>query len=317
MTTNTILAKAPTRALVTGGEGFIGSHVVERLLEDGYEVTVLDDRSTGRFENIQHLVAKYKMYRALCDIRNPFDVLDFFRIAKPEIVFHLAAQASITTSLADPILDMQINGLGTLNVIRAAEAVGVRRIVFASTSAVYPSDATICMEQGYTKPESPYGVSKVAAENYLALFGNATILRLGNVYGPRQMPVGENQVIARMLRHLKSHTEFLVHGDGKQERDFVYVKDVAEAFARAVDEHGFTIYNIASGSQHSVNTVADLVGGLWKKNSHTIWPHDDQQDSRRSVNLSVEAAQNKLNWHAKTSLIEGLRETVKWWKEMK
>lgn len=303
------------RVLVTGGEGFIGSHVVERLLEDGYEVTILDDRSTGKFENIQHLVAKHKMYRALCDIRNPFDVLDFFRIAKPEIVFHLAAQASITTSEADPHLDMQVNGLGTLNIVRAASLLGTRRIVFASTSAVYASNVRIFSEGGCTYPESPYGVSKVAAENYLALFGQATILRLGNVYGPRQVPVGENQVIARMLRHLKNGDPFTIHGDGHQERDFVYVKDVAEAFARAGDEHGFTIYNIASGSQHSVNTVADLVGDMWKKNSHYAWAHDDQDDPRKSVNLSVEAAENKLDWHAKTSLIEGLRETVGWWKE--
>jgi len=303
------------RALVTGGEGFIGSHVVERLLEDGYDITILDNRSTGKFENIQHLVTKHKMYRALCDVRNPSDVLDFFRISKPEIVFHLAAQSSITTSLADPHLDMQVNGLGTLNIIRAAEHVGARRIVFASTSAVYPSDSTVCLEQGYTKPETPYGVSKVAAENYLSIHGQATILRLGNVYGPRQIPVGENQVIARMLQHLKHNDEFSIHGDGHQERDFVYVKDVAEAFARAADENGLTIYNIASGSQHSVNTVADLVGDLWKKNSFYIWAHDDRQDPRRSVNLNVDAAQNKLDWHAKTSLIEGLRETVKRWRE--
>lgn len=303
------------RALVTGGEGFIGSHVVERLLKDGYDVTILDDQSTGKFENIQHLVAKHKMYRALCDIRNPFDVLDFFRIAKPEIVFHLAAQASITTSLADPHLDMYVNGLGTLNITRAAKQVGTRRIIFASTSAVYPADSPVCTEQGCTGPESPYGVSKVAAENYLSLFGQVTILRLGNVYGPRQVPVGENQVIARMLQHLRYGDSFTIHGDGSQERDFVYVTDVAEAFARAVDEHGLTIYNIASGSHHSVNTVADLVGDLWKKNRYTVWEHDNQDDPRKAVNLSVESAANKLDWHAKTSLIEGLRETVKWWKE--
>lgn len=303
------------RIMVTGGEGFIGSHVVETLCMAGHEVTILDDRSTGKFENIQHLVSKYKMYRALCDIRNPFDVLDFFRISKPEVVCHLAAQASITTSLADPHLDMYVNGLGTLNITRAAQAVDTRRIVFASTSAVYPSDSTICLEQGYTKPERPYGVSKVAAENYLSLFGQATILRLGNVYGPRQVPVGENQVIARMLRHLKHGDPFTIHGDGNQERDFVYVRDVAEAFLRSLHDSGYTVYNIASGSRHSVNTVANLVGDLWKRGSHTVWEHDDQDDPRKSVNLSVELAKSKIRWHARTSLIEGLRETVGWWKE--
>lgn len=305
------------RALVTGGEGFIGSHVVEALLEDGFEVTIMDDRSTGKYENIQRLPAKYKFHRALCDIRNLKDVIDFFRISRPEIVFHLAAQASITQSLANPHTDMEINGIGTLNIIRAAEYMHARRIIFASTSAVYHSETPILLELGYIGPETPYGVSKASAERYLAIYGSATILRLGNVYGPRQVPVGENQVIARMIRHLKYEESFTIHGDGKQKRDFVYVKDVAEAFLRAVDDGGYHVYNIASGSQHDVNTVADLVGDLWKKNSHTIWVHDAQEDARRAVNLDVSAARDKLDWHAKTSLIEGLRQTVMWWKDQK
>lgn len=307
----------PQRVLVTGGEGFIGSHVVEMLAERGHEVTIIDDESTGKFENIAHLMigGKYHVTPALCDITIFDNLRALFRIARPEVVFHLAAQASISESVKDPKKDMEVNGVGTNNVVRAAQEVGTRRIVFASTSAVYHSRTPVLMEKGCVGPESPYGVSKVAGENYLAITGEATVLRLGNVYGPRQIPIGENQVIARMVKHALFGNPFAIHGDGEQERDYVYVGDVAEAFLRAMDEHGFHTYNIASGVGYSVKRVAHLLAGLVRK--RIAWKHDDLWDLRRSVNLSVEAARDQLGWVAQTKLVEGLEKTVEWWRGQK
>lgn len=244
----------PQRVLVTGGEGFIGSHVVDMLAARGHEVTIIDDESTGRMSNIAHLVTggKYHVTPALCDITDFDNVRTIFRIARPEVVFHLAAQASISESMKQPFRDMAVNGIGTHHIIRASQEFGARRIVYASTSAVYHSKTPILMEKGCVGPESPYGVSKVAGENYLAITGEATVLRLGNVYGPRQMQIGENQVIARMIKHALFGEPFAIHGDGHQERDYVYVEDVAEAFLRAMDEEGYHVYNIASGVNYSV-----------------------------------------------------------------
>lgn len=301
------------KVLVTGGAGFIGSHVVEKLARIGHTVTIVDNMSSGKMDNIAHLLAPKKMVQfAVCDIRNLYDLVAVFLRHEPDVVMHLAAQPSIVASQESPFIDLSINAMGTLNVIHAAERSKARRIVFASTSAVYPTNARICQEMLIAPPESPYGISKQTAENYLRLFGQSTILRLGNVYGPRQVPLGENQVIPRMIRHRLFGDEFSIHGDGKQVRDYIYVEDVAQAFVNAMMEIRFTTYNIGTGKVASVNHVAnqlDVIMGVYG------WPHDDMTDPRWAVVLDVEKAKNELGWKAETSFEDGLKKTVAWWKK--
>lgn len=295
--------------LVTGGAGFIGSHVVDLLVAQGHQVLVVDDLSTGGHHNLEHDVETLKL-----DISMPF--IDAISLGKfvPEAILHLAAQASITVSQERPGRDLKVNAMGTLNVIDVAKAFGVRRIVFASTSAVYEEKNTILRETDTPRPGSPYGVSKLAAEGYLrALFPETVILRLGNVYGPRQVSIGENQVVARMLNYLEGETDsFSIHGDGHQKRDFVYVEDVARAFVRGLEAQP-GIYNVATGKSVSVNGVAAALARIYG-HPLMVWQHDDNEDLRRDVKLAVLMAQSKLGWQAEVNLADGLRRTMLWRK---
>lgn len=293
------------RVIVTGGCGFIGSHLTNLLLNAGHEVTVIDDCSTG----------KNMVDAPICfaDIRNFSAVWPCFQDFKPQAVMHLAANASITTSVLDPVRDLQINGIGTLNILRAARDVGVSKFVFASTSAVYADSPRALTEHSKLDGASPYAISKRAAEKYIyGYFPEAVILRLGNVYGPRQLPIGENQVIARMIKHFKAKDPFFIFGDGMQERDFVYVRDVVTAFYRALVGRPGT-YNIASGYTTSVNDVAKLVADAWGFMNYT-WDHlADRQDPRRKVWMNVDQARLGLNWMPQTTLEEGIAKTMDWW----
>jgi UDP-glucose 4-epimerase len=303
------------KIVVTGGCGFIGSHIVELLVNEGNSVTVLDNLSTGKSENLEHIQpTRGKLKVEMCDIRQLNSLRGFFQEAQPEAVIHLAAQAAISTSWKAPYLDAHVNVMGTLNVIKIANDYRVKRIVFASTSAVYgPKRWGRLAESDNPMTDSPYGLTKLTAENYLRmLFPSSAILRFGNVYGPRQVPIGENQVIARMIAHFMKGDEFKIHGDGKQTRDYVYVKDVANAAAQAI--HGFAgTYNIASGKSLSVLDVAQEMAEIYDAAFYP-WEHDRAIDERRSVRMSVRKAARKLMWTAKTPFREGLMETIRWWE---
>lgn len=297
--------------LVTGGAGFIGSHVVDLLAGRGHRVLALDNMSTGRSENLGG--KRENVLFVNMDITYPFrypfmeaETADF----KPEVILHLAAQASITVSNDLPKFDMQTNAGGTLNMILTARRLGVKRIVMASTSAVYGDEDVLLREGNVPKPMSPYGVSKLAGENYLrAMFPESVALRLGNVYGPRQVSIGENQVVARMIGHVLKGKPFCIHGDGNQKRDFVYVEDVARAFELAMDaEPG--IYNVAGGRGVSVNGIAAVLARVLGK--EVQWAHDELYDARRNVRMDVSKAREGLGWGAEVKLEEGLRRTVEW-----
>ena len=301
--------------LVTGGAGFIGSHVVDLLAGLGHRVLVVDNLITGRMENLG--AKRENVMFEDTDISYPFAhpfVDADAALFEPEVILHLAAQASITVSNENPKFDLQTNGLGTLNVIMIAKQLGVRRIVMASTSAVYGDEDVLLRESNVPSPMSPYGVSKLAGENYLrAMFPESVILRLGNVYGPRQVSIGENQVMARMIGHVLHGKDFSIHGDGNQKRDFVYVEDVAKAFhVGMVAEPG--IYNIASGRGVSVNGVAAVLARVMGQD--VKWAHDEIKDTRRNVRMDVSKARAGMNWGAEVKLEEGLRRTVAFSSEL-
>lgn len=306
------------RVLVTGGAGFIGSHVWDLLWSQGHRSFILDNFSTGNKKNISK--AQENGFLCLGDISDKADVDGIVGTLVPDAIIHLAAQAAISTSIEDPVRDLEINAKGTLNIIQAALKYGVKRFVFASTSAVY-WDIGVAKINGTTEidrlgPDTPYGISKLAAEQYVrTLFPESVILRFGNVYGPRQIPIGENQVITRMIKHLKYGEEFYIHGSGNQRRDFVYVQDVSQAVLLALTGECGT-YNIATGESHSVNDIAKIIETYYGVKGYK-WDHTDQEDPRKNVKLNVDLAERYLHWTPKVKLMtEGLLRTIGWWESL-
>lgn len=285
------------RVLVTGGAGFIGSHIAALLIERGHEVVVLDDLSTGTRANVPggatliawglHHLEQVGAFDAIC---------------------HQAAQPSLRRSIDDPIHDATVNILGTINVLQAAKTHG-SHVVFASTSAVYNPHGGVFDEDSPIMPNLPYGIAKAAAENYIRASGvSATILRYGNVYGPRQVQVGENQLVPHALAHLTQGKPFQIHGDGEQTRDFVYVEDIARANVYALEERARGTYNAGTGRGVSVNEVCNLLDP-----THD-WQHGPRKAGEaRHVALESSTAAQALGWRAEISLAEGLKRTADAW----
>lgn len=254
------------RTLVTGGAGFIGSHLVDRLVADGHEVWVVDDLSTGRRDNLAGAEATGGCRFLELDITQP-GLISVVAEARPEVVFHLAAQMDVRKSVADPLHDTRVNVLGTVNVLTAAVEAGVRKVVFASSGGtVYGEPETLPVrEDAPLRPTSPYGAAKVAGETYLAAFGRlhglaGTSLRLGNVYGPRQDPHGEAGVVAIFGRALLDDRQTRIFGDGTSTRDYVHVNDVVDAFVVCMDERtDGQVFNVGTGRPTSVRDLHRLI----------------------------------------------------------
>ena len=298
------------KILVTGGAGFIGSHVVDRCVEAGHGVAVVDDLSSGQRQQV-NVAARLHVV----DIRTPA-LDDVFRGEAPEAVLHLAAQASVGRSVANPLLDAEINVLGSLNLLECARRAGTRRFVYVSTGGAGYGDTDVVPtpESHPTRPVSPYGTSKVAAELYLgcweALHGlSGVVLRLANIYGPRQNPHGEAGVIAIFTDRLLRGEPCLINGDGLQTRDYVYVGDVAEAALRALERPQVTgPVNIGTGVE---TTVVALFEALRAAFGHGESRHGPARpgEQRRSL-LDASRARQVLGWTARVGLDEGLRRTV-------
>ena len=304
------------KVLVTGGAGFIGSHVADRLLADGHEVVILDDLSAGRVEHLQPNARFYQM-----DVHSPW-IDELFRIERPDAVVHQAAQASVRRSVEDPVFDASVNVLGSAALLQASVHHGVRRFLFASTGgALYgDADVTPTPEDYPTLPVSPYGASKLAAEVYLrtfhAMYGlSYAALRYANVYGPRQNPHGEAGVVAIFTRRLLGGEKARINGDGKQTRDFVYVGDVAEANSRALASDAVGSFNVGTGIETDISTIFQLLKRLTSSNQPEEHGPPMPGEQRRSV-VDARKIEKALGWKPKTSLPAGLDATVQHFREV-
>ena len=296
--------------LITGGAGFIGSHVAEALVERGEDVVVLDDLSSGKRENLPDGVELVEG-----DVREPQDEL--FAGVKPTHCYHLAAQIDVRVSVARPDHDAQINVLGTINLLQAALEHGTQ-VVFSSTGgAIYGECDGPAPEEAPRRPISPYGTSKLAAEEYLAtynrLYGTRHVaLRYGNVYGPRQDPHGEAGVVSIFFSTLLANEAPKVFGDGAQTRDYVYVGDVARATLAATGREG-GVYNVGTGRETSVVELLDLCQRIAATRFDATFMPARPGEIQRSV-LDPSRAVDELGWRAEHSLEDGLRETYEFFR---
>jgi UDP-glucose 4-epimerase len=298
------------RALVTGGAGFIGSNLVDTLLARGDDVSVVDNLSTGRRENLDGaLAAGARLHEASVTDGEAMNAL--FCDERPEAVFHLAAQIDVRRSVEDPARDAAVNVGGTAVVLDAARAAGTERLLLASTGgAIYGDcDRLPTPEDAPAAPLSPYGASKAAAETYLSLYrrlhGLSTCaLRLANIYGPRQDPLGEGGVVAIYCHAAATSKAVRVFGDGRQTRDFVYVGDVAAAFVAASERDLPGPYNVGTAEETSVLELVERLG------LEASFEPERPGEVKRSA-LDPSAAREALDWHAAVTLAEGLERTLR------
>ena len=307
------------RALVTGGAGFIGSALVDRLLAEGHAVDVVDDLSTGSLANLADARSNptYELTFHRLDIRSD-GLVELMGHRRPEVVFHLAAQADVRVSVVRPVFDAEVNILGTVNVLEGARTAGSRKVVFAASGGTLygePSQLPV-RETAPQRPLSPYGVSKKAGGDYLAAYRELhgveyTALALANVYGPRQDPHGEAGVVAIFAGRLLAGDRCTIYGDGRQTRDFVFVDDVVDAFARAATKGDGLLINVGTGIEVSVNTLYETMASLTDVTAGAVHAEPRPGELARSA-LDPGRAAQQLGWQAWTTLENGTSQVLRW-----
>jgi UDP-glucose 4-epimerase len=307
------------RALVTGGAGFIGSTLVDRLLAEGHTVDVVDNLSTGSLANLAEArsvgTGRFNFHQL--DVRSA-DLVDLMARRKPEVVFHLAAQADVRVSVADPVLDADINILGSLRALEGARQSGARKVVFASSGGtIYGDSERLPIKESQAqKPLSPYGVAKKTVGDYLHVYRELygleyTALALANVYGPRQDLHGEAGVVAIFSGRLLGGEPCMIFGDGKQTRDFVFVDDVVDAFSRAGDRGSGLLCNVGTGVETSVNDLyAAMARNAGIKAPATYMPARAGELQRSSLDPS--RAGMHLGWKPWTTIDKGTAAVLDW-----
>jgi UDP-glucose 4-epimerase len=305
------------RALVTGGAGFIGSNVVDALIERGDEVIVVDNLSTGRRDNLEQALGRgARLVEA--DMRDGDAMRDLCGDVRPEAVFHLGAQIDVRRSVADPAFDAGVNVIGTINMLVAAHAAGARRFVNSSTGGAIYGEARVipAPETHPQEPEAGYGQSKLSAEGYCELFrrlhGFSTVsLRYGNVYGPRQDPLGEAGVVAIFCGKLRDGGRPTVYGDGLQTRDYVYVGDVVSANLAAADSDKGGAFNVGLGVESTVLDIVEILGRLGGRSDFQAEQAPERQGEIRRIAIDATRAREELGWEPQVQLEEGLERTLR------
>jgi UDP-glucose 4-epimerase len=303
------------KVLVTGGAGFIGSHLVDRLVQEGHEVVIVDNLSTGKRRNLNRTARFYKL-----DIQS-WRLERVFRNERPHIVMHLAAQMDVRKSVEDPIFDAQVNVLGMLNVLQQAIKNGVRKVVFASSGgAIYGEQEIYPVPESHvTRPLSPYGISKLCGEHYLSYYQRVNglqivSLRYANVYGPRQDPDGEAGVVAIFIQKLLNNEQAIVNGNGRQTRDFVYVDDVVEANLAVMGQETQGTYNVGTGEETSINDLLRILIAHTNSTCKEVHGPAKIGEQVRSV-IDSNKLRQELSWEPRTELSEGLKRTVDYFRE--
>lgn len=306
------------KVLVTGGAGFIGSHIVDKLLEEGYEVAVFDNLSTGKLENLRDKT--YTFYEG--DITNKKKVYAAVADFQPHYIIHQAAQVSVAKSVENMEEDARINIMGSINVINAAKDYAVKKIVYASSAAVYGEPQYLPIDENHPiNPQSPYGISKFTVELYLKvaneLYGiDYTILRYANVYGPRQDAKGEGGVVAIFAEKIANGETPTIFGDGEQTRDFIYVTDVAAANVLAIKEGRNKILNISTNTITNINYLSNLINSTFHKEITPIYGEERKGDIKSSV-LNNKSSKEALNWEPRISIEEGIDKIAEYYKVSK
>ncbi|MCR4417248.1 MAG: GDP-mannose 4,6-dehydratase [Ignavibacteria bacterium] len=301
--------------LVTGGAGFIASHIVDAFIENGHNVTIIDNLTTGRKENINPGAKFYEI-----DIRD--DLTKIFDEGKFDVVNHHAAQIDVRRSVTDPIYDAGVNIIGTLNLLQNSIKFGVKKFMFASTGgAVYGEQDYFPADENHKQqPLSPYGISKLSVEKYLYFYKEVhglkyTILRYANIYGPRQNPLGEAGVVCIFLDKILAGDQPIINGSGEQTRDYVYVKDVVKANLLTLNEEESDIYNVGTGIETSVNELFRLINQNFNNSIKEVHGPAKPGEQMRSV-ITSEKLFKKFGWKPSTKLEDGLRETIEYYKSL-
>ncbi|MEA2579884.1 MAG: UDP-glucose 4-epimerase [Actinomycetota bacterium] len=311
-----------TTVLVTGGAGFIGSHLADRLLAEGFRVISVDDLSTGRIANLAEARGHGKEFTFFnMDVRAE-GIQQLFERHRPEIVFHLAAQSGVRPSLTDPVSDASINVMGTLNVLECAARAGTGKIVYAASGGtIYGDPKRIPAKEASAQgsfPTSPYGISKKVVMDYLGFYQryrglDYTALALGNVFGPRQDPLGEAGVVAIFTQQMLAGEAPTIYGDGNQTRDYVFIDDVVHAFVQSIERGSGKLVNIGTGLETSVNhlykQLAEIAGFEGEPQQGPL-----PQGELRRIALDISKAPGAIAWKPWTHLEDGLAETVAYLK---
>jgi UDP-glucose 4-epimerase len=303
------------KVLVTGGAGFIGSHLVDRLVMEGHEAVVVDNLATGKRRNINRAARFYKM-----DIQS-WRLERVLRNERPNVVMHLAAQMDVRKSVEDPMFDAQVNVLGTLNVLQQAVRHGVRKVIFSSSGGAIYGEQEIypAPEVHVTKPLSPYGLSKLCGEQYLSYYQRvsglqAVSLRYANVYGPRQDPEGEAGVVAIFIQKMLNNEQAVINGNGRQTRDFVFVDDVVEANLAMMGQETQGTYNVGTGVETSINDLFRILIQHTGSTCKEIHGPAKKGEQARSV-IDNTKLRHEVSWEPRADLSDGLKKTVEYFRE--